>query len=79
MKHYTIGQIYKLGLLKNYQGEPYKNKATVSRIVGKMKWKSGKTPWGDAKVVSEDQILKHNTDFKELSDTILTGFKRIKN
>ena len=28
---YSIGEIHRLGLLKNREGEPYKDKATVSK------------------------------------------------
>jgi len=60
MKYYTIGEVFRLGLLKNYKGEPYKDKATVSRVVNKMKYITKKTPWGIAKVVSEKEISKHS-------------------
>ena len=64
MKHYTIGQIYKLGLLKNYQGEPYKDKATVSRVVRGLNWSERTTPWGKGKVISEKEIATWNNRFK---------------
>ncbi len=48
MKRYTIGEIVRLGLLKNHKGQPYKDKATVLRMV---KAYNGiiikkQTPWG---------------------------------
>ena len=60
MKHYTIGEIFRLGLLKNFDGEPYKHKATISRYVNGMKYRIRKTRWGDAKEVSEKEIKKFN-------------------
>jgi len=60
MKHYTIGQIYRLGLLKNFEGRPYKHKATVSQVVNKLKFKIIKTQWGLAKVITEKQIREYN-------------------
>lgn len=60
MKYYTIGQIFKLGLLKNYKGEPYKQKATISRIVSTLPHIKRPTPFGVSKVVSEKVIAKYN-------------------
>ncbi len=79
MNYYTIGQIHKLGLLKNYRGESYKDKATVSRAVGKMKWTYKKTPWGVSKIVGKDQIDKWNARNVDLADTILKATQAIKN
>lgn len=58
-KLFTIGQIYRLGLLKNREGESYKNKATISRIVNRMKFTIVVTPWGPAKAVSQKELDKH--------------------
>ena len=60
MKQLTIGEIFRQGLLKNYAGEPYKDKASVSRAVSRLKYKTQKTPWGIAKVVPLSEIQKHN-------------------
>ena len=60
MKKYTIGEVFRLGLLKNWKGEPYKDKASISRIVSKMKFETKKTAWGMARVVSEKEIHKMN-------------------
>ena len=49
-----------LGLLKNYKGEPYKDKASISKVVQSLKWTSKKTPWGVAKVISKSEIDKYN-------------------
>ncbi len=32
-KTYTLGEILRLGLLKNSRGEPYKDKAAISRLL----------------------------------------------
>ena len=59
-KEYSIGLILRLGLLKNRQGKPYKDKASVSRIVKNLKHKEIRSPYGMAKVVSEKEIEKWN-------------------
>ena len=64
MKYHTIGEIFRLGLLKNYKGEPYRSKAEVSRVVRLLDFKIQHTPWGEAKVVSEKEIEKHNKKWK---------------
>lgn len=63
MKYYTIGEVFRLGLLKNFDGTPYKHKATISRIVSKMKLTEKKTAFGIAKTISEDQIKELNGRF----------------
>ena len=60
MKYYTIGEIFRLGLLKTWDGQPYKNKDSVSRVVNKLKYKTVKTRWGVAKALSMAEIDKHN-------------------
>lgn len=57
---YTIGEIFRLGLLKNFDGEPYKHKATISRYVSTMKWRERVTRFGQAKEVSEKEIARFN-------------------
>ena len=59
-KHYTIGEIFRDGLLKNHKGEPYTNKGTISKIVAGMKHKVIKTPWGEGKAIPKSEIEKHN-------------------
>lgn len=60
MKIYTIGEIYRLGLLKNFDGEPYKHKATVSKIVKSLPYREVKTRWGISKMLSEKYIKEYN-------------------
>lgn len=60
MKYYTIGEVYRLGLLKNHKGQPYTAKATISRVFSKLKAKEKKTPWGMSKIVSELEIEQWN-------------------
>jgi hypothetical protein len=61
--NYTIGQIFKLGLLKNWEGKPYKDKASVSKVVNSMRYKTVITPFGKSKVINDKQILEHNNKF----------------
>lgn len=60
MKHYTIGEIFRLGLLKNFDGEPYKHKASLSKIVNALNPGTKKTPWGEAKTLSDKVIKEYN-------------------
>lgn len=64
-KLYTIGEIYRLGLLKNHKGEPYKDKSTVAKIVATLGFVTKKTPWGTAKCLTKDQIELYNKDRKQ--------------
>jgi hypothetical protein len=61
MKHYTIGQIVREGLLLNHKGEPYRHKATVLRIVKGLKHKRTLTPYGWGYAVSESDVRRHNS------------------
>lgn len=67
MKNYTIGEIFRLQLLKNHKGEPYKHKATISKIVNSLSPNIKKTAFGDAKVLSEKQIAEYNNRWYLLS------------
>lgn len=60
MKLYTIGEIFRLGLLKNYKGEPYTDKSSVAKIVANLDYQTKKTPWGEAKCLNEVQIKTYN-------------------
>lgn len=59
---YTIGEIVRLGLLKNHRGEPYKHKATILRLVNNSPRK--KTPWGSGYSVTQSQIDELNKRWK---------------
>lgn len=60
MKLYTLGEIFRLGLLKNHSGKPYADKATISRIVARLSPEVKKTPWGLAKCLTMAQINSFN-------------------
>lgn len=62
-KEYTIGEIYRLQLLKNHKGDPYSDKASISRLVNSMNYKEKKTVWGISKVVSQSEIDQHNKKY----------------
>ena len=49
---YTLGEIFRLGVIKNQDGDPYKDKGSVSKYLKrhKIKFKIKKTPWGPAKI-----------------------------
>lgn len=57
---YTIGQIFKLGLLKNQDGQPYKDKATVSNILARYPHKPTMTPHGPGKLYSQTVLDELN-------------------
>lgn len=60
MKYYTIGEVFRGKMLLNHKGEPYKDKATVSKIVAHFKWRPAKSAFGIAKEVPMSEIEKHN-------------------
>lgn len=60
MKHYTIGEIFRLGLLKNHKGEAYKHKSTVRNMLGKAKKKKVQGQYGPTYQVSEQEIDRLN-------------------
>lgn len=64
MKYYSIGEIYRLKLLKNFDGNPYKDKASVSKVVNTMKWVKHPTRHGYAKMVSEKDIKERNKNIR---------------
>jgi hypothetical protein len=57
---YTIGQIYRKGLLLNHKGKPYKDKASVSNRLKHQPYTNKKTPFGTAKMFSVEVIRKLN-------------------
>ncbi len=61
MKLYTIGEIWRLGLLKNKDGKPYHHKSTVHSMVLKhMKYKRVNSKWGKSFAVSDAEIKEFN-------------------
>lgn len=60
MKTYTIGEIYRLKLLKNHKGEPYADKPTISKILNNYPHKVTQTAFGPAKMFSQATIDKLN-------------------
>ncbi len=59
-QYFTIGQIFRGGLLKNHKGKPYSHKSTVGRIVSKLEPKILKTPWGTSACLTQQQIKDYN-------------------
>jgi len=60
MSEYTIGEVFRMGLLKNQNGVAYKDKATVSNVLSHYPHTVRKTPHGPAKIYSEATIKKAN-------------------
>jgi hypothetical protein len=67
MKTYTIGQIFREGLLKNNKGEPYKHKATISKIVNKLDPIIKDTPFGQSKLLPLEKIEGYNSHWKKFA------------
>ena len=59
-KTYTVGEVARLGLLKNHQGKPYKHKETVLRIVKSLPHERTMTPWGIGYAISAATIKEFN-------------------
>lgn len=68
MKTYTLGEIVRLGLMKNHKGQPYKDKAAILRVIHKAMVSSDiaddvkriSTPWGEGYAVPQKTIDKLN-------------------
>jgi len=60
-KLYSIGEVFRLGLLINSKGVSYKHKATISKIINSMSYEIQNTPFGPSKAISERQIAEHNS------------------
>lgn len=77
MKLYTIGEIFRQGLLKNFSGKPYADKASVSKIVHRLSPETKETPWGTAKCLTLKQInffnKTHSYDDKGYPDAPPSG------
>jgi len=61
-KKFTLGEIYRLGLLKTKSGEPYKNKATISKTIKRkgIPFKYEESKHGTAMMVEIKDIDKFN-------------------
>lgn len=55
-KTYTVGEIVRLGLLKNHAGIPYRHKASVLKILQRHNVPRVATVWGPGYAVSESLI-----------------------
>jgi hypothetical protein len=60
MKEYTIGEIFRKGLLKTNDGKPYKDKASVSNVLRSYPHRVQKTAHGPAKMYTEATIKSAN-------------------
>lgn len=60
MKEYTIGEIYRLQLLKTACGRPYKDKASVSNVLRNYPHTVKNTAYGPAKMYTQTTIDKVN-------------------
>ena len=59
-RYYTIGEIFRLGLLLNRNGRPYGDKTTISRALVDYPHKVIKTPHGPGKGYTKTQINTFN-------------------
>ena len=63
-KYFTIGEIYRLGLLKTAEGEPYRTKTSVLKLVNKQKYHDKLTKYGMGKALTDKQIKELNNRWK---------------
>ena len=64
MRYFTIGEIYRLGLLKNHKGEPYKSKGAVSVAARGGKREQDDTAYGPAYKISQAESDRYNRSHK---------------
>jgi len=57
---FTIGEIHRQGLLKNFEGEELKHKASVANVVNRLDYKVVMTKWGEGKALTQEQIDTYN-------------------
>lgn len=62
---YTIGEIYRLGLLKNNKGEAYKSAAAVSVATRTLECRMEHTAYGLARMISKSEIERYNKQWKK--------------
>jgi hypothetical protein len=62
---YTIGEIYRQGLLKNHKGKPYKDQGTISKVLAGQPHTTKKTPFGPAKLFTKSTIDKLNARWEK--------------
>lgn len=70
MKEYTIGEIYRLQLLKNAAGKPYKDKATVSNLLARYPHTKKMTKYGISKLYTQDTVDDINRRFHEVGSVL---------
>ena len=59
-KYHTIGDIFRGEMLRNFEGEPLKHKASVANVVNRLDYKVIMTKWGEAKALTQEQIDAYN-------------------
>lgn len=67
MKHFTIGEIFRLGLLKTSKGTPYTSKGSVSVAVRQLEFKIEETPFGRARLIPRSEIDRYNRQWHKRS------------
>lgn len=64
MKYYTGGEIYRLGLIKNRDGKPYKHRSSLLNLLRRLDYVERPTKHGLAKCLSEEAIKKYNDSIR---------------
>jgi hypothetical protein len=62
---YSIGEILRKKVLVNHKGEPYKHKATISKVLKGYPHIVERTPFGVSKLYSKDVIKSLNKRWKK--------------
>lgn len=60
MIYHSTGSVFRNRLLRNHLGKPYTQRATIARIIKKLKHEIRATPFGKGLFVSEAEIKKWN-------------------
>ena len=65
-KLYSIGEIFRGGMLLSYRGKAYTQKSVVAKVVRALKFKVIQTKWGPSKALPLSEIKKHNARYLPL-------------
>jgi hypothetical protein len=63
-QYFTVGEIFRLKLLKNHEGKPYGDKSTVSRIAHNLNGERKMTPWGMGWSIPGSEITRWNKQWE---------------
>ena len=62
---YTLGEIHRLGLLRNFEGKPYRHRSTITDLMRHYPHELVKVKNGTAKMYTQQVIDAVNSRFKK--------------